>query len=350
VTGNPIFVWDTSAYDYGRGPVDLAAAAADGIAAVTAKATEGRSFADSRFATTAGRARGTVRLFGAYHVLHPASISPISDQVNWHLLTLNVRSPWWSSGPWLVQLDCERWATNDFPTAADIQAWCDLFRARTAGRYTPIVYASRGQYGDSLAGIDCPLWNADYGANQAGPYRAAYPGDGWRGWTPYSGRTPAMVQYGSALTVGGQHTCDVSAFRGSLDQLITLTSGGGGRAMEWSDPNIVKLLGPTYKTPDPILVDLLAYLQQHPSFYDPSQRPAASATLARIDATVSGLATQLAALTAAFTTLTASGTSGDTAAVLQAVKAVGDEDSAAVAALQQQLADVTRRLAQALSG
>lgn len=221
-----IFGWDCSAWDYDRGPVDLAAAVADGISFVTAKATEGRSFVDRRYATTAAKARATSVLFGAYHVLHPARISPISDQVNHHLLVLNVQSPWWRTGPWLVQLDCERWAANDFPDAGDIKTWCDLFQARTGGRHQPIVYASRGQYGDSLAGIDCPLWNADYGSNPAVHYRPRYAGDTWRGWTAYSGRTPLIGQYGSKLTIGSQPGCDVNAFRGTLDQLRALITGG----------------------------------------------------------------------------------------------------------------------------
>jgi hypothetical protein len=222
-----IFGWDASAWDYDRGLVDVAAAARDGISFITAKATEGVTFTDPRYARTAAKAHGVVPLFGAYHVLHPARISPISAQVDHYLAVLDARSPWWRSGPFLIQLDCERWAASDFPDLGDIRAWCDVFTARTGGRWTPVVYASRGQYGDSLTGLGRPLWNANYGGDPTVHYRSGYPGDSSPRWAAYSGAVPAILQYGSLLAVGTQPGCDANAYRGSLAQLRALAGGPG---------------------------------------------------------------------------------------------------------------------------
>jgi Glycosyl hydrolases family 25 len=230
-----IFGWDASNWDYGRGPVDVAAAVRDGISFVTAKATEGTSFTDPGYSRTAARARGVAPLSGAYHVLHPAGISSISGQVSHFLSVLDGQSPWWRGGPFIVQLDCERWAADDFPQRADIAAWCDQFTARTGNLWTPIVYASHGQYGDSLSGLNRPLWNANYGNDPVAHYRAAYPGDNAPGWAPYSGRTPILLQYGSQLTIGGQSGCDANAFRGPLSNLVALAYRGAATAQNGED-------------------------------------------------------------------------------------------------------------------
>ena len=64
---------------------------------------------------------------------------------------------------------------------------------------------------------------------------------------------------------------------------------------------------------------------------------------------VAGLAQQVTALGSAMQALASGGTSLDTAAVLAAVKAVGDQESTAVASLKQQVADLQARLAAALA-
>jgi GH25 family lysozyme M1 (1,4-beta-N-acetylmuramidase) len=222
-----IFGWDCSNWDYDRGPVDVAAAVRDGISFVTAKATEGATFTDASYARTAVKAHGVVPLFGAYHVLHPNSYSTISRQVDHYLSVLDGQSPWWRSGPFLVQLDCERWSADDFPQRADIAAWCDTFVARTGNAWYPIVYASHGQYGDALTGLNRPLWNANYGNDPVAHYGGAYPGDNAPGWAPYSGQTPVLLQYGSQLTIGSQPGCDANAFRGTLGQLRAMAGGPG---------------------------------------------------------------------------------------------------------------------------
>src|SRR5262249_55808726 len=55
--------------------------------------------------------------------------------------------------------------------------------------------------------------------------RDLYPGDSYAGWGSYSGQTPAIVQYTSSATIAGRTTCDANAFRGTIDQLLTLIGG-----------------------------------------------------------------------------------------------------------------------------
>jgi GH25 family lysozyme M1 (1,4-beta-N-acetylmuramidase) len=222
-----IYGWDTSAWDYDRGAVDLAAAVRDGISFVTAKATEGTRFVDPCYARTARKALGVVPLFGAYHVLHPATVSPLRAQVEHYIAVLDSQSPWWRSGPFIVQLDCERWAAADFPQRADIAAWCQLFEARTGSQWRPLIYASAGQYRDTLAGLNRPLWNANYGHNRAIAYRAGDVGDSWPGWVRYSGTVAVIGQYGSELTIAGQQQCDANVSRLTVTQLRALAGGPG---------------------------------------------------------------------------------------------------------------------------
>jgi len=207
--------------------MDIAAAVRDGIVFMTHKATDKTSRND-RYDDFARRARGVVPLLGAYAVNHPGDQRP---QVDAFIRTLDELSPWWREGPFIVQLDAEKF---DYmprePNLAEIESWCDYFVSRTGGRWRPVVYAPRWLYSDRLRGLSYPLWASAYGDNPAVHYRSAYPGDGSSRWAAYSGQTPVILQYGSLTRIDSQNTCDANAFRGTLDQLRALVfpSGGGG--------------------------------------------------------------------------------------------------------------------------
>lgn len=215
--------WDASHYDWGRGPMNIAAARSAGIQFFTHKATEGTSYVDAQFVTAMSRARAAgMPLLGAYHVLHTASINA---QVDHFLATL----PSWLDGEViLAQLDVEHWA-DDSPPPSAVYAWCDRFTVLTGRR--PVVYASRGQYGNTLGGLAArgvPLWNAAYPTGTARSLGAAYTaagGDQSANWAAYSGAVPAIWQYSSNATIGGQPGCDVNAFRGTLADLQALIGG-----------------------------------------------------------------------------------------------------------------------------
>lgn len=260
----PTYGWDASHYDWDRGPVDLAAARADGIEFFTHKASEGTGYTDPQFAYAMARARNAgMPLIGAYCVNRRGDQGP---QVDKHIRVLDQCAPFWRTEPFLVQLDCERWSDKDGvyawePSLAEIHAWCDIFMSRTGGRLVPIVYAPKWVYGDSgLRGLRYPLWASSYGTNPDVHYRQAYPGDGSSRWTAYSGVTPTILQFGSRTTIGAQGVCDANAFRGTLDQLRALITGDdmGTYPPGWPEPPNVSNEARDY--PDVMLADLHAAL------------------------------------------------------------------------------------------
>lgn len=204
--------------------MDLAAAVRDGIQFMTHKCAEGhRWYTDDRFDDYIGRARAAkVPLIGAYFVNHPGTQA---DQVEWFISLLDAKARGWRDGPFIIQLDAEKFEYMDRePSAAEIRQWCDEFVKRVPS-HRPVVYAPKWLYGDSLKGLPYPLWASNYGSNPAKPYRDVYPGDGSTRWAKYSGQTPAILQYGSRTIIGSQKTCDANAYRGTLAELAALVTG-----------------------------------------------------------------------------------------------------------------------------
>lgn len=218
-----IFLADLSNHDWQRGPMNIASMVDAGIVGLTHKATDGDHFyRDPYIGAALNRARAaSVKLPGAYHVLWNGNVT---SQMDWFLSVVTEVAPWWRNGPFLWQLDCEPFGYNGIaPTLATIRAAADYLHAKTG--MTPVVYAPRWVYGDSLTGLDYPLWASSYGTNPVGSYAALYPGDGSARWAPYSGQTPTLLQYGSRTIIGSQVGCDANAYRGSLAQLLALIGG-----------------------------------------------------------------------------------------------------------------------------
>jgi GH25 family lysozyme M1 (1,4-beta-N-acetylmuramidase) len=222
-----LFIWDASDFDWGRGPMDLNAAKADGITGFSHKATEGTSVKHVHTGEALSRALNAgMEFIGAYHVVRTGNTSA---QVDYFLSYLDQVAPWWRAFPgFFLQVDLELWPYDQVSASTGMTFASQLVAAQPK---RVITYASRGQYGNSLTGIVTPLWNAAYGNDPAVHYPDAYPGDGSSNWAPYSGWTPVFWQYGSQLRIGSQPTCDCSAFRGSLDDLRALI--GVNMASEW---------------------------------------------------------------------------------------------------------------------
>jgi outer membrane murein-binding lipoprotein Lpp len=165
-------------------------------------------------------------LLGAYWVLYPGNPTARADAF---LARLDAACPGWRDRPFILQADCEKWNGNGstVPARAEIQAFCDRLQNRVP-KLKPIVYAPRWVYGDSLASLGFPLWASSY-VTGSGGFKALYPGDSSSKWGAYSGQTPAILQYTSSATIGGQTTCDANAFRGTFDDLMALVAPG------WSD-------------------------------------------------------------------------------------------------------------------
>jgi GH25 family lysozyme M1 (1,4-beta-N-acetylmuramidase) len=222
---------DLSDFDYGRGPVDVGSMARDGIEFVTAKATEGTRTIHTQYGNTMGKARAAgIRYLGAYVVPRtPGNLGhgSVAAQASFFLDYVNQRTPWWRDWPgWFFQVDLEKWSNQngvyDAVSPATGLEMCRLLREQTGRRV--VLYAPSWAYGNGITGTD-PLWASSYGTNPVAHYRAAYPGDSSSRWGAYSGRSPAILQYGSRLTIGSQPGCDANAFRGTTADFHRFITG-----------------------------------------------------------------------------------------------------------------------------
>jgi GH25 family lysozyme M1 (1,4-beta-N-acetylmuramidase) len=205
---------------------------ADGIAFLTHKAGGDRPDAELGAWWSGVRGLDPDRvLLGAYWVLYPGSPSTRADAF---IARLDSQCPGWRLRPFILQVDCEKWRGDPgtVPSRAEIQAFCDRL-VQHMPKLRPIVYAPAWVYGDRLAGLGYPLWASSY-VDGAGSHRKLYPGDGSSRWGAYSGQTPAILQYTSSATIGGQTTCDANAYRGTLAELTALVAPG------WTEDDVAK--------------------------------------------------------------------------------------------------------------
>jgi GH25 family lysozyme M1 (1,4-beta-N-acetylmuramidase) len=214
-----IFGWDMSHFD----SPGIGTAVSEGISFITHKA--GGDANDQELGTwwqAAKAVRGRL-LLGAYWVLYPGNPVARADAF---LARLDALCSGWRDGPFLLQVDCEQWNNNaaTVPPLADIRAFCDRLVGRMP-KLRPVVYAPQWVYRDRLRGLGYPLWASSY-VTGSGSFRTLYPGDSSTRWVAYSGQVPAILQYTSSATIGGQTTCDANAFRGTLAELVALVAPG----------------------------------------------------------------------------------------------------------------------------
>lgn len=162
-------------------------------------------------------------LLGAYWVLYPGNPTGRADAF---LARLDAACPGWRDRPFILQADCEKWNGDPttVPPLAEIKAFCARLVQRMP-KLRPIVYAPRWVYGDGLTGLPYPLWASSY-VSGSGGFTSLYPGDGSSKWSGYSGQAPAVLQFTSSATIGGQTTCDANAYRGTKTQLEALVAPG----------------------------------------------------------------------------------------------------------------------------
>lgn len=210
-----IFGWDMSHFD----APSIGNAVEQGIDFITHKA--GGDAVDTELPTWWDhiQAYRPAVLLGAYWVLYPGSPASRADSF---IARLDDTCPGWRDGPFILQADCEKWNgdASTVPSKTEIQAFCDRLVLRCP-KLRPIVYAPKWVYGDKLTGLPYPLWSSTYVIGSGG-FKALYPGDSSSRWAAYSGQTPAILQYTSSASIGGQSTCDANAFRGTLAQLTRL--------------------------------------------------------------------------------------------------------------------------------
>jgi hypothetical protein len=228
-----LYGWDLSDFDWPRGVVDMIAARNDGISFVTHKATEGTTVRHARYGQALNAAKAAqIEFTGAYMVVRTPGNNghgPVAAQVDYLLAYVDAATPWWRGDPgFFFQVDLEPWDYDHVLPAFGVQA-CDVLRARTGKGV--LLYAPRWAYADTIPGAH-PLWASDYGSNPAVHYRSAYPGDAAPGWGAYSGRQPAILQFGSRTTIATHPTCDANAFRGGAADFRALIRDGGADTVD----------------------------------------------------------------------------------------------------------------------
>lgn len=230
-----IYGWDMSHYD----APGIGNAIDQGIAFITHKAGGDQDDPEIGVWWSGVKGHRDQLLVGAYWVLYPGHPVARADAF---LTRLDDQCPGWRDGPFMLQVDCEKWGGNPatVPSAAEIEAFCDRLVAQMP-RLRPIVYAPKWVYGDSLTSVTYPFWASNY-VTGSGGVRTLYPGDSSARWGAYSGQVPAILQYSSSAVIGGQSTSDANAFRGTLAQLTALVAPG------WSsDVNVDDLVNNTSK-------------------------------------------------------------------------------------------------------
>lgn len=334
-----IYGWDCSHYDGVLTTAVFARARREGITFVTHKIGEGTGGDDPGDKTALAAARDAgIEFVGGYHVVRSG---PVGPQVDALLRLADRDEPWWRSFPgWFWQVDLERWSYDPVPATTGI-VFARQLRERT-GRLV-VLYASRGQYGDQLAGWDGPLWNASYPSSRRAPFADLYPGNGHPAWKPYSGRAPTFLQYASSASIAGLSTCDANAFRGSLAELRTLITGGKGE-MALRDESLLTT-GPDGRQRNALQALTDIYLTvvggQDPGYAaeaDYRQPPWLLRQVHALTAAVAEMAVQEATTTAAITALAAGGGNPDIAPVLAEIRAARAETHDLVVGLQEQLA------------
>lgn len=305
-----VYLADLSNYDWTRDPddtIDFSMIRADGIAGITHKATEGHTYADAYFAKAIAAARPVgFALLGSYHVLWPDD--PLQTG-HWFQVVDNA-APWWREHPCFVwQIDAERF---DYmprqPNLAEIHDCGARLEQLGVDPNKIVVYAPKWVYGDTLTGLRYKLWSSAYGANPAKDFIDAYPGDTGAGWAPYSGVVPTIWQFGSQTWIGNQATCDANAVRVSSEAELQALFSTGGDDMSQADVDAIKAhIDKQLRTvvlgddPDPITGDT------HPNNLERIRKDQL-AFRGKVEALVTDLAAQVAAVQATVAELGAGGT------------------------------------------
>jgi hypothetical protein len=302
-----IFGWDLSHYD---GP-DSRKAIDEGFAFFTHKA--GGDSNDAEIASWWNLMKGyrASVLLGAYWVQYPGDPVGRADAF---LSRLDATCPGWRDGPFILQVDCEKWGgdPSTMPNRAEIKTFCDRLKSKMP-KLRPIVYAPEWAYGESLSGLGYPLWASSY-VGGSGSAKSLYPGDASARWGSYSSQVPVILQFTSSATIAGQTTCDANAYRGTLAQLTALAAPGWEQDMSFEDDQVpvkypsVSADNPTWTGPNALgdardkAAEALSRVKDLQSVVSVLQS-ATSSLQSAVNSVLSGQQTSLASILAALSAL-----------------------------------------------
>lgn len=219
---------DTSNHDIidrnGGRNLDWAAIARAGVTFGWHKVSDGLNFyADPTAGMALAGMRANLGVWGGYHVLW--GDRSITGQLDWYASILDRIAAGWRTDPRYVAVwDCEPFSYNTAPTIDQVNQAGDYW-LRVTGRQS-LGYCPPWHYGADLDRLRYPLISSNYGTNAAAGLAALYPGDTSGRWQATPRRQADVLQYGSNATAGPHRTCDGDAFRGTLDQLRALITGG----------------------------------------------------------------------------------------------------------------------------
>lgn len=190
-----------------------------GLSFVTHKATEaddGEIYYHNQFGPVMRSARDQgVPFLGAYVVPRSGDPGP-GEEAQIAIDFVRQEAPWLFDHPgFFWQVDLENWP-YDAVSAGEGDALADELQARTGKPV--VIYASKGQYGESVITDGRPLWNANYNGSGSGTFVQQYEnagGDGNPAWGAYSGQVPAILQYSSDSLFADGRAGDGNAFRGN---------------------------------------------------------------------------------------------------------------------------------------
>jgi hypothetical protein len=245
-----VFTWDASDYDWSRGltEAEVRQSALDGIGGYTHKITEGTKFIHKN-AGRFLRAAGSAKWYGLYIVPRTpgnGGHGNIAQQVDYALAESDRQYPEWrTNGRFFWQVDLEHWGYDNVNPVYGIEMANRL--AGTGKRVT--LYAPKWAYGDSIPANPYPMWSSDYGANNAATWQSLWSQrqGSQTGFNAYSGKVPLIWQFGSKAVIGGQATCDINVFRGTMAdfgaQIVGFTSAPPAPAPSTLDILNVRYLG-----------------------------------------------------------------------------------------------------------
>lgn len=178
-----------------------------GAVACIAKATEGTTFVDSAYVGFKAQAGKLGIPFAAYHWIHAGDVP---GQARHAFSVVGAGVP--------LMIDDED--THDGLSVARTLAFVNAYRA--LGGTVTLEYLPHWFWAQHGSPDLRPLVNA--GLSLVSSNYSGYSDTG-AGWAPYGGMTPAIWQYTASQVFNG-YKCDFNAFKGTVEQLRALFTGG----------------------------------------------------------------------------------------------------------------------------